>query len=215
MTIHDWPDDLAPTEMSMDLMTPASVYTDQRTGRRLRLRRANDLWIASMSFRNLCRTDWKKLVGFLAKLEGPIGSVRLYDFSDPVPEGSAGAGYFGSGPFEEEEIEVGAGAAVGATTITVRLNTAISGPPLLAGDCFSLPNDRRHVVIADMASGGSVGATLSVNFMPPLAEAISDNDPIEIYFATDIFNLVSKPPLPRGIERLVSVDLQFVQETRP
>lgn len=221
-TIYDWPEDLAPTEMSIDLMTPAAIYTDPRSGTRLRQRRSNDIWVASMSFRDICRDKWKKLAGFLAKIEGPIGRIRLYDFSDPVPDGEAGAGYFGDGTgygdggsFEEADIEIGEDAAIGETTITLRILTALTGPALLAGDCFSLPNDRRYIVTADMETQiGGAGALVTVDIMPPLVEAVVDGDAVNVYWPTEIFNLVSKPVMPRSIERFVSVDLQFVQDVR-
>src|SRR5690606_12342811 len=130
------------------------------------LNRPGARWVCRMEFRNRDFRLASRLDALLARLEGPVHEVAIFDFRRPLPRGTAGtagartdftddtAFTDGTAFTEYTSDPMVAVAAAANTDLVYTEGWAVSETVLMAGDYVGL-NGRLHMVLDDVRSDGS------------------------------------------------------------
>lgn len=221
MAVYGWPPDLRPSSMSFFLEANAATSVSPLSRAVQVLNRPGARWVCRMEFRNRDFRLAPRLDALLARLEGPVHEVAIFDFRRPLPRGTAGTAGAGTDftdgtaftdgtMFAEYTSDpVVAVAASANAEVVYTEGWATSEPVLMAGDYVGL-GGRLHMVLDDVQSDGSGDATLRVR--PRLRGALSPGTRVVFVRPTARFRLTEN-----GIDNrsepgpLSSYSLSFVE----
>lgn len=182
MAVHGWPTDIRPSSMSFFLEANAAMSISPLSRAVQVLNRPGARWVCRMEFRNRDFRLAPRLDALLARLEGPVHEIALFDFRRPLPRGSAATvgaatnftddtGFTDGTAFTEYTSDPTVSVAAAANTDLVYTEGwAVSETVLMAGDYVGL-GGTLHMVLDDVTSDGSGDATLRVR--PRLRGALS------------------------------------------
>lgn len=215
MPVVSLPDELGPKASFFDLDNQNVVYADPRTKSTLRQVRAAPVWVAQLTFSDLCLDQWRNLAGILARLKGSLNTIRLFDHSDPGDVFGAGTHWsdgtgWGDGTlWAEEPLKLVANAALGDEVLHC-IATPPDGIDLPCGFKIGLPNDRLYIVTEDVHVSPS--ASTPVPIAPPVKEAAAATTKVETWRPTTLFYRIGNEPIQRAVDKFGNVTLNFAQE---
>lgn len=205
-TVLDWPAPLEPAGGSYALRTLTSLWQSERNLQARRAKRGEALWVAELQFENITREEAGQIEALLARIDGPLGAVRLPDFFHRDPLGGVllndteylneggqpwhdGATFDdGSGFKDAGGTEIDDAAAAGAETLNLRgFYSSVGG--LKAGDRFSIGADRMHMICADSAIDSEGRATVTIR--PRLRAAVTKRTAVTFFSPTCKMRLIS------------------------
>lgn len=186
-----WPEDLCPVSCSFGATRNDVQQRSPRTRQPSVIRQGRKLWTAELTWR-LPRTDkLAKLRYLLEALEGFAGSVQLWDFSNPYPEGmllaeptagrrmlwtaAGSSSYWAWAGLPSHwaygaTVQVGASASIGATSVSLS-GLAPSRPAAVQGQYVQV--GRRLYIAADSAASDASGNATIPLLSPLLSPAVA------------------------------------------
>lgn len=158
MTTYAFPS-IAPTEMSIGVITNTRTFTSPFTGAVQTAQRAGERLRLRMTFRNMYDADRQELLAFLMKLNGQEHRFTVHDYSNTQ------RGTFGGTPRVK-----GAG-QTGGTLLIDGCTPAVTNW-IHAGDQFQVGNELKIMT----SNGNSDGAgEVLLRFQPSLRTSPADN----------------------------------------
>ena len=155
----------APSQMSFSLVANTMSFSSPLTRSVQTSELPGARWAAKMTFQNLTDADVRIFKAWINKLSGMAGRFYLWDFTHPVPSGTAAGSPLVNGASQ-----------VGRTLITDGWTASQSGL-LLPGDYFGV-NGELKVITAPAVSDSDGNATLE--FESPLRASPDNNAVITI-----------------------------------
>lgn len=150
----------------------------------------SEFWQAEIVLPSRKDGDWRDTSAFLMLLRGGANKCRLYDPHRPL----RGAGGSAS------TVNIDVAAVAGATSITLKNMVASQAVSLAADDMFGI-GENLYVVTAVATS--DAGGKASVSFLPPLRQAVAEDDAVNLNKPTGLFLLTS------GLDGLSSTHAGF------
>ena len=221
MAIYTWPADLPPTTAAFYLEHNAAIAASPLTRAMQVMNRPGVRWVCRMEFRNRGAATAARIETLLARLEGPVHEVLLFDFRRPLPRGTAAALAATADFTDDTAFTDGTGFAEYASAPTLSavaaanadaLHTegwATSETVLLAGDYVCVAG-RLHMVIDDVISDSGGDALLRVR--PRLRAAVGTGARLRVIRPPARFRLTENA-VPNEAEAgpLTSYSLSFVE----
>jgi hypothetical protein len=202
----DWPEDIRPRECAFWLQANTTLLASPITSAAQALARPGARFVCELALDPVNAATSGRLDALLARLQGPLNRVRLWDFRRALPRGPAGSygmptpGTFAWTPgpswtdgttwedaAQAASPEVRLAVARGATEIAT-WGWAANAVPLLAGDYVGLLG-RAHMLVEDAPNAGVLGrAVLSI--LPSLRDDVPAGAAIVVQRASAPFRLV-------------------------
>jgi hypothetical protein len=202
----DWPEDFRPRECAFWLQATTTLLASPITSATQAIARPGARWTCEVSFDPVGGARSARLDALLARLEGPLNRVRLWDFRRPRPRGPAGSygavapgGFawtpgpsWGDGTAWRDAPQAAApalrlAAARGATTLA-SWGWAANASPLLAGDYIGIAG-RAYMVVEDAPAASALGRA-ALRIMPGLRADAGVGTAIGTIRATSPFRLI-------------------------
>ena len=194
MAIFTWPTEFCPQTFSQRVAGAASIVSTPFVGGEIVYDLPGSRWTPRMGWDSMLPASYRKMVGFLGQLRGPVNQVRI---ADPTYGGKTG-GITGS--------PVCSGAAH-ATQVSVSSGTG-SNPAFRQGDFVQIGN-YAYVVTEDLSLSGGAG---TLKIFPELRVAAS-SEAIVYTSPKSLYRLASSSWLDAEIDRdgTVQVELEWIE----
>jgi len=227
MSVHEFPLALNPSSLRFWLRPNALLSASPINRAQQAAEREGATWVCEMRFETLGEIKAGALEALLAKLNGPVHELRLWDFRRPFPNGTAAVwpggaaaliwpvgldwpvGLAWAGVTPPTTPQVRAAAGQGATTLQT-WGWAAGSLVLRAGDRIGL--DGRLHMVTDDATTDTAGM-VALNIMPPLRAAVAAETVIVTTRPTARFRLVDNDQAANSIRpgRLTQIAIQLVE----
>ncbi len=212
MTVYSWPDSLrGVVESRFYLRTANLSSTSPYTGQRSAYGPTAQLWVAELTFPTMQKNHWRSLSGFVSRLDGISGLLRMPDAfrlkpmfneeNEATISGFSDDTLFSDGTGFAEGLvpafcSVAEAATVGADSIVLQGLPVSTSNILRSGDLIeALPNGQQTAFgnlyeVVRQANSDEDGKA-RVDIRPRLRQSFAVGDQIKTINATSVFRLAS------------------------